>query len=86
MHQVIWKILYKTSSGVNGGTLFQLRNLTKRRAVTKTIKSDPTACEDFLLLVVEAHILKLMMNQFGLHSIDDTPGSDHDIFGTQFIE
>ena len=44
---MIWKILYKTSSGLNSGTLHQLRNLLKRRSVTAKVKSDPTACEDF---------------------------------------
>ena len=61
---------------MDGGTLFQLRNLLKRRSVTAKIRSDPTACEEFFLLVVEAHILCAAMKEFGLLSVDVTPNND----------
>lgn len=80
----IWKCLYKTSSGTNGGTLYQLRNLLTRRNVTAKIKSDPTACEEFFILVLEAHILTIAMKKFGLESFDDTPSID--LFGEEFTE
>lgn len=64
--------------------MFQLRNLLKRRTVTKTIKSDPTACEDFLLLVVKAHILELVMKKLRLNKLDETPSSDS-MFGDIFL-
>ena len=66
--------MYKTSSGIDGGTLYQLRNLVKR-SVTAKIRSDPTACEEFFLLVVEAHILSLVMTEFQLSSLDESPSS-----------
>jgi L1 cell adhesion molecule like protein len=44
-----------------------------RRSVTKEIKSDPTACEEFFVLVLEAHILSIAMSAFGLESLDGTP-------------
>lgn len=37
------------------------------------IKSDPTACEQFFFLVVEAHIISLTMQEFGLESVDSAP-------------
>lgn len=69
---------------MDGGTLYQLRNLLMRRSVTSKIKSDPTACEDFFILVVKAHILTVVMEKFGLKSFDDTPSNDR--FGNQFLE
>ena len=57
---------------MDGGTRFQLRNLLKRRSVTAKIKSDPTACEEFFL-VVQAHIVCLVMKEFQLSSVNDTP-------------
>lgn len=50
--QVIWKRLYKTKSGMERGTLYQLRNLINRRNVIKKVKSDMNACEDFLSLLL----------------------------------
>ena len=38
--QVIWKRLYKTSSGMERGTLYQLRNAINCRNVTKSCKND----------------------------------------------
>ena len=38
------------------GTLYHLRNLTKRRNVVKKPEKSVTACEDFFQLVCEAHI------------------------------
>ena len=70
---MIWKILYKTSSGLNSGTLHQLRNLLKRRSVTAKVKSDPTACEEFFLLVIEGHIMSLVMEEFDIDSVEGTP-------------
>ena len=53
------------------GTLFQLRNLLKR-SVSAKIRSDPTACEEFFLVVVQAHIVCLVMKEFQLSSVNDT--------------
>ena len=46
-----------------------------RRCITKKIKSDPTSCEEFLILVLEAHILDIAKTYFDLDSLDDTPKS-----------
>ena len=56
----------------------------KRRTVTKEIKSDPTACEDFLL-IVKGHVLQLMMEKFNLESLDGNPPSDS-MFGAEFMK
>ena len=77
--QVIWKRLYKCSSSKDVGTLYQLRNLINRRNVVSDPTRDVTACEEFFLLVVEAHILYAAMDTFGMTSIDDVP-SNTDFF------
>lgn len=50
--------------------------MIQRKTVTAKIKSDPTACEEFFLVVVEAHIIAAVMLEFGLDSIDGTPNSE----------
>ena len=60
-------------SDYDGGTLFQLRNLINRRNVVKTPMSSVSACEDFLLHVVETHIVSACMAAFGMSTVDDIP-------------
>ena len=71
--QVIWKRLYKTSSGMERGTLYQLRNGINRRNVTKSCKNNMNACTDFFELVMSGHILVATMDFLGMSSIEDTP-------------
>jgi len=54
-------------------TLFHLRNQLQRRAVTKKIKTDPTSCEDFFLLVTTGHLLYAVMSAIGMSSLEDSP-------------
>ena len=65
--------MYSASSGSDGGTLFQLRNLVNRRNVRVDPSDDVNSSEDFLLTVVEGHILAAAMEIFGMSSIDDQP-------------
>ncbi len=60
----MWKQYYNTSSGRDGGTLYQLRNLINRRNVIKKPMDNLDACEDFIVLVIEAHILSAAMTIF----------------------
>ena len=41
--------------------------------MTSKIKSNPNAFEDFLMLVVESHILAIVMEEFHIESLDGTP-------------
>lgn len=75
--QVIWTRLYKCSSGMDDGSLYQLRNLINRRNVVKDPTNNVAACEDFFMHVVEAHILSACMTEFEMSSVDDTPSSKH---------
>lgn len=59
---------------MDGGTLFQLRNLINRRNVVTNPSKDMNACEDFFLLVVESHTLAAAMTVFQVSSVDDQPG------------
>ena len=61
---------------MDGGTLFQLRNLLNRRNVTKNPTSNVSACEDFFIHVVEAHIVSACMTVFGMSSLHDAPSSE----------
>ncbi len=67
------------------GTLYQLRNLINRRNVTKEIKSDVNAIEDFIEVVTTGYIVSavmthLGMSHLGMSHINDIP-SDSVIFG-----
>ncbi len=69
----MWKQYYNTSSGRDGGTLYQLRNLINRHNVIKKPMDKLDACEDFIVLVTEAHILSAAMTIFFMNSLDDRP-------------
>ena len=74
-YQVIWKRLYHTTSGMERGTLYQLRNLINRRSVVKKVKSNVNACEDFLELVVTGYIVAGAMEVLGMSVVNDVPSS-----------
>ena len=73
--QVIWKRLYKTSSGMEKGTLYHLRNLINRRNITKRPKNNVNAAEDFLEVVIVSYILTAVMTLLGMKSLHDIPSS-----------
>ena len=54
--QVIWKQLYKCYSGMDSGTLYQLQKLINWWNAVKDPSNNVAPCEEFLMLVVEAHI------------------------------
>ena len=74
--QVIWKRLYKPSSGREHSTMFQLRNLINRRNMVKKPIDNANACEDFFDLVVITHILAAAMEFLGMESLEDEPNQD----------
>lgn len=51
--------------------------MINRRNVVKKPEKSVTACEEFFLLVTEAHICALAMKMFGMTKFDDTPSSTH---------
>lgn len=69
----MWKQFYKTASGSDPGTLYQLRNLINRRNVIKKPMDNLAACEDFIVLVTESHILSAAKTLFGMDNLADTP-------------
>ena len=58
---------------MDSGTLYQLRNLINRRNVVSIPKNNVAACEEFFLLVVEAHILAAAMSVFSMTNLSDAP-------------
>ena len=71
-YQVIWKRLYKPTSGLDGGTLFQLRNLINRKNVTQDVKKDMNACEDYFQLVTNAHIAAAVLDVMKVVSLSSS--------------
>ena len=60
---------------MDGGTMYQLRNLVNRRNVVNDPKENEAACEDFMVTVTEAHILAAAMEMFDMDSLTDTPST-----------
>ena len=57
MHsKAIWGRLYKAKSAMEKGTLYQLKNVIGRSSVPQDPENDMNAAEDFLLLIVHAHV------------------------------
>lgn len=71
--QAIWKRLFKTKSGLERGTLYQLRNLISRRNVSTKPKADVNAAEDFLEIVVIGYVISAVMSYLRMSSLDDIP-------------
>ncbi|KAL5510365.1 hypothetical protein EMCRGX_G005898 [Ephydatia muelleri] len=69
--QVVWKRLYSTCSGYDGGTLFHLRNVINRRIVVTNVKKDLNSCEEFMELVTTAHVLSAAIE---ITKVDDLSG------------
>lgn len=69
----MWKRLYNTESGMEKGTLYQLRNAINRRNVTKAAKSDVNANEDFLEVAVTGYILVAAMSFLGMTDLHGAP-------------
>lgn len=55
--QTLWGRLYKTSSANEKGTLYQLRNVINRKSVPKNPEKNMKSSEDFLLLIIHAHVI-----------------------------
>lgn len=69
--QVIWKRLYRATSGPDHGTLYQLRNLVQRRNIGKETKKDFNAHHDFHNVVLMSYVLAADMEIFGMGSLED---------------
>lgn len=59
------------------GTLYQLCNVINRRNVVKDVTNNVTACEDVLILTVEAHVTAAAMRVFNMTSIQDAPSANY---------
>ena len=65
--------MYDTKSGMERGTLYQLRNLINRRSVKKEVKSDVKTTEDFIVIVVTRYIISAVLSYLGMACINDVP-------------
>ncbi|KAL5502833.1 hypothetical protein EMCRGX_G009668 [Ephydatia muelleri] len=69
--QVLWSHLYKATSTLDVGTLYQLKILINRRNVSKDVKKDMNACEDFLELVTSSHVIAAALHSVGVSNSSD---------------
>ncbi|XP_069107278.1 uncharacterized protein [Argopecten irradians] len=69
----LYKRFYKTSSGRDKGTLFNLKLNIERSNVNGNVKSRFEAHEDFVLTVGNAYFLSFVMHKFGMDSLDAEP-------------
>lgn len=60
---------------MDGGTLYQMQNLINRRNVVSDPSNNVNTCEDFLELVVTAHVLAAFMMILGMKCLSDDPTS-----------
>ena len=56
--------------------MYQLRNLINRNDVIKNPKANFNSCEDFLQIVLTAHILSAACEILDISSLDDQPSAD----------
>eukprot|EP00731_Ephydatia_muelleri_P002391 Em0001g2391a len=68
---VIWKRLYSSCSGMDTGTLFQLRNVINRRNVITDVSKDLTACEEFMQLATIAHVVSAAIHIAGVTNMSE---------------
>eukprot|EP00731_Ephydatia_muelleri_P006704 Em0003g952a len=69
--QVIWKRLYSSCSGMDTGTLFQLRNVINRRNVITDVSKDLIACEEFMQLATIAHVVSAAIHIAGVTNMSE---------------
>ena len=67
--------MYKTTSGLDVGTLNQLRNVINRRNISKDPSSNVNASEDFLEVVTSAHIVAAAMEVVGVTKLAELQDS-----------
>lgn len=70
---MIFNRLYRSSSSLEGGTLFQLRNLINQRNIKQDISGKFNEATDFFELVVTAYIVAAALHFFGMKSVTDIP-------------
>ena len=68
---VYWKRLYKTYSGKEPVTLFQLRNLIHRRNVKPNPNVDVNSSEDFVVVIIIGHVLSAVMSHLKISTFDE---------------
>lgn len=71
--QIVWARFYNTSSILDKGTLYNLRNVVNRRNVSASVDDDFNACEDFFKSVVECHVVAAAMHHLKMCSLSDIP-------------
>ena len=72
---MIWKYFYDVGSGREHGTLYQLRNKINRTDVVKNPKSNFNACDDFLEIVVNAHVVSAALATLKMSNLEDQPSA-----------
>ena len=72
--QAIWKQLFSSRSSMDKGTMFQLKNLINRKNVPNDPTKNMNAAEDFLLLLLHAHVVssaEAIISEVSVESVAD---------------
>ena len=77
--QVMFNQLYNKDSISEKCTLRQLQVLINRQNIPTKVKDNASAVEDFIDVVVDAHILAAAPTYFGMDSIESIPTKNIDI-------
>lgn len=67
--------MYKSSSGREIGTLFQLKNYFNHRNVTSNVKQSFNHDEDFLEFATNGYVVLAAMHVLNMQSLNDIPNS-----------
>ena len=73
--QILIKRFYNIHSGMNKGTLYQLRCLINRRNISTHVSQEMNQLQDFLHSVMKAHILSAAMDFFNMEDKSSQPSS-----------
>ena len=77
------KLLFNEGSFRDEGTLYHLKVVLNRKAVTfhNNKINDFNACEDFVKLVINSHIVAAAMEILNMSSKDDVPSNTDRVLG-----
>lgn len=70
---MIFDQLYSKESEGEKGTLKQLQTAINHTNIPTKVKDDPMAVEDFMDLILDAHIVAAAMEFFGMTNVTSTP-------------
>lgn len=78
-YQVMFNKMYNKASIGDKGTLRQLQVIINRQNLPAQVKDDPRAVEEFLEVVLDAHIIAASLQYFGMDTTESVPTRNIDL-------